>query len=577
MFADAYLPDGTPLYIKLTRGNDKLYPQLELYAKLMDMNEKENEKMCQVCNVNTTRDYDGYDDLLKGIRTSFVDGRIGNEPMFTTDASDRYDLYDLFLKYIPEEARQHYTCRCCSQFVNKYGGLVTIDDEGYTYPVMWNFEYPEFFASAIAQVYQVVSNAKVTGVFVTSEKQLGTARTGYWDHMAVDVPKDMILKDRLRTPYQAAAAKKEDFKMLMAAIQKYKTETIETAVNLLRSDALYRAQQHLGIAEWFLDMKKTVTGNRKFTNILWKKSATAPAGFCHISSSVIGTLLDDIEEGYEFEAIKRRFNEKMNPLQYQRPQVAPTTGNVKRAEEIVAKLGMEKSLKRKFARLEEIKTIWTPVQDSPAPASGGVFAGIKTKNEPTKRNDIQASATTMTWEKFQRTVLPMAKKIELYVFAMNNNYAALVTAEDMDAPPIVQWDNEESRNPVNWYLYNGGSHPSQWNLKSSEYTEVTGIALQPNLWQPGYEHKGSGVFFILKGCKDLKNKSSALFPETLKGTLREVRATIEAYSHSNALSGIDEASACGLCLQSGSRNNWLCKLRVTTDVGVSMYYLDRWD
>lgn len=35
MSADAYLPDGTPLYIKCSRGNGKSTLQLELYAKMM--------------------------------------------------------------------------------------------------------------------------------------------------------------------------------------------------------------------------------------------------------------------------------------------------------------------------------------------------------------------------------------------------------------------------------------------------------------------------------------------------------------------------------------------------------------
>ena len=100
--------------------------------------------------------------------------------------------------------------------------------------------------------------------------------------------------------------------------------------------------------------------------------------------------------------------------------------------------------------------------------------------------------------------------------------------------------------------------------------------MQPNLWQPGYEHLGKGVFFILKGCKDTENKTSALFPEILRNELREVRSTIEAYSNQTPLSGESEADACGICYQAQS-SNWNCNLRVTTDVGVSLYNIDRWD
>jgi hypothetical protein len=95
------------------------------------------------------------------------------------------------------------------------------------------------------------------------------------------------------------------------------------------------------------------------------------------------------------------------------------------------------------------------------------------------------------------------------------------------------------------------------------------------MWQPGYEHQGVGAMFIVKGCKDTSNKSSGLFPEILRNELHEVRHTIEAYSQDNRLSGYEDASACGILIQDGFRKP--VSLRVTTDVGVRTYILDRWD
>ena len=522
------------------------------------------------------RPNDCYDDLLASIRLSF-NTAISNirEPLFTTDADMRTqtDLYDIFLSNLPEEARQHYNCRTCRNFVNRYGGIVRVAAGGYLHPVMWG-KVPEFFDNAVAAVRQHVHNSKITGVFITDEKRLGTPKTGMWEHMSVDIPKDKRHRSPIQTAEQKMAEKHEDFKMLMSAIRKYRLETVETAVNLLRSDSLYRGNKVLGIAEWFLKIKQMIPMN---TNLIWKEVATCPAGFCHVSSSMIGTLLDDIEDGLDFEVVKRKFNEKMDPLHYMRPQVAPGAGNVARAEKIVAELGLENSLKRRFARLDEIETIWKPMDIPATTNSGGVFAGLKTKETAEKkRDDIIPSAVTMTWEKFRRTVLPTAKKIELMTRACKNGYAALVTAHDFNAPPIILWDNEERRNPFSWYMYSGGSYPDQWNLPSSAHVEVTGITLQPNMWQPGYEHIGEGVIFILKGCKDSMNKSSGLFPEVMRGELREVRATIEAYSKEHKLGGYEEASACGLCVQGGNKD-WSCRLRVTTDVGVTVYNLDRWD
>ena len=457
------------------------------------------------------RTNDGYDQLLKDIRRSFEEAVANHDILFTTNCED---LYDKFLNHLPLEARQHYNCTACRNFVNRYGGLVTIDSHGVLHPVMWKYtpHSTTFFDGAVARMRITVSAAKVNGVFVTSEKRLGMPKTGVWTHMSVDTPKWMVYKSYLKTAGQEAAEKKEEFRMLMEAIDKYDIHTVETAVNFLRSDSMYRGDKFLGIAEWFLELLKNLNGVRgyQYSNLVWMAAAKAPNGFCHISSSMIGTLLDDIQDNLDFDSIKRRFNEKMNPLKYQRPQVAPSTGNVKRAEEIVAKLGLENSLKRRFARLDEIKTVWTPQQTKSSTTYTGVFSGLKTKNEPIKNTyNTDLPATTMTWEKFNRTVLPTAKKIEMHIGYDREPFTAIVGPENMDANPIILWDKEEQRNPYSWYLYHGGSHARDWNLSGGRYVDVTGITLQPNLWQDGLM--------------------------------------------------------------------WNCSLRVTTDVGVRKYKLDRWD
>ena len=547
-----------------------------------NVNKSENRAARNHIETDLSREGDGYDQLLLDIHHSFDEHTMKNEPLFTTDSEY---LYDIFLAHLPEEARQHYTCRACRDFVNRYGGLVTIDSEtGETNPVMWSTssETAIFFRKAVHEVYKRVEYAKVTGVFLTEEKRLGMPKTGVWHHMAVYTPKYLLHNPRIFTAGQKMAEKKEDYQMLVRAAVKYKKETIESAVNLLRSNSLYRSEKILGIAEWFLGVINAwgnVHSGITRSNIIWKYAATAPAGFCHISSSMIGTLLDDIEAGMDFEAVKRRFDEKMNPTKYQRPKVAPTAQNVARAEEIVAKLGIANSLKRRYARLDELQKVWVPKIEEPKTARGvfgNVFGGIKTKETMNKPKPVMGDGGIMTWEKFSRTVLPNAKKIELMVNYGRDSYAALVTAVDLEAPPIIQWDSEENRNPFSWYLYSSGSYPTDWNLKRGSWTEITGIVLQPNMWQPGYDHQGKGVFFILKGCKDTQNRTSGLFPEIMRGELREVRATIEAYSKANPLGGDWKADACGLCLQANG-GNWNCNLRVTTDVGVSTYKLDRWD
>lgn len=78
-------------------------------------------------SMDPAREHDGYNELLKSIRDRFSSFANSDtkQMLYTTDGTK--DLYDILLRSIPEEARQHYNCNTCRHFVNKYGGLVVID------------------------------------------------------------------------------------------------------------------------------------------------------------------------------------------------------------------------------------------------------------------------------------------------------------------------------------------------------------------------------------------------------------------------------------------------------------------
>lgn len=514
---------------------------------------------------------DGYEKFRDLVKVQFSNLVGDGIPLFTTGVED---LFSIFLDNLPEQARQHYTCHACRHFFNRYGDLLTISDDGTAQSVLWDEDLtPSFFKPAVKALRKTILKSKINGVFKTDLKVLGMPVTGAWTHFSVLVPEKMRHRSRVQSASQLMAEKLEDRKMLFNALTDYSLTTIEQAVSVLKSETLYRGEKTLGIAEWFRDVKIKFENKRNKDNFIWQAVATAPAGFCHIRSSMIGTLLDDIESGMEFAAVKRRWDEKMSPLQYQRPQAAPSAGNIEQAEKLVEKLGIQNSLKRRFARLDEIETIWRP-KEKPEQTQSGVFGHLVTKDkQPPARMELPS--VTMTWQKFHDTVLPHAEKIEFMVPSIGP-FSAIVTAVDMDAPPIIQWDREDRRNPFSWYLYSNGSPALTWGLTNG-YRPVTAVTYQPSMWYEENAHQGKAVFFLIDGAKDSGHKGAgnALFPEILKSELREIRSTIEAYSRKETLEGYEESSACGIRLPHGT--TWNSVVRVTTKDGVFTYKLDRWD
>jgi hypothetical protein len=497
--------------------------------------------------------------------------------LFTTDSGDDNSLFDLYLDSLPEH-RQYHTCWCCKRFIVTYGSLVTLDARGVPSSAIWNAEdAPEFYVPAVEAMANMVRRSRVTGVFVSPLNLYGQPVTGEWTHFAITPPRAIQYNGVRLTASQVAAEKLEDYRNIQRALAEFTLPMLTEAMRILDADALYRTEKVIGPARWLRDLHVARDGLRgeAKNNVTWKAIASAPAGFCHPRSSMVGTLLEDIASGMDFAQVSKRFAAKMHPLQYQRPQAAPSAGNIAEAEKLVDKLGIAPSFERRFARLDEVEAIWKPTAPQAESKSGGMFSHLTPKGAAPAGN-LTLPSKTMTWDKFLRTVLPTAQQIQFYCPSGNINYTALLTAVHTDSPPILQWDTPDRRNPVSWYVYHGGSRAEQWGMTGGTYVDVPAITLKPSQWGLNdLAHQGEAVVVLLAGAVDSRESGNALFPETLKSDLRAVRSVIERYSQTAKLSGRAEASACGVMLDKNGQ--WNARLRVLSSGSWSEYLVDRFD
>lgn len=512
----------------------------------------------------SSRSGESYDAMLSEMDERFAS--LGNVPLFTTDV-DGQALWDAYLSAFPENERQLHNCSACRHFIRRFGGLVTLDEQGKTTPAIWHGDLAATgLEASIATMRGMVAKAKVNGVFLSSEPVFGQPVTGEWTHFHVYPHRDMVHKSKVLTAFQAMAEKREDHTNVMRALQEFPPPLVEQALAVLKSEALYRSEKVMGPAQWLADLH-TACAKANRSNVVWRAVATAPDGFCHPRSSMIGTLLEDLQSGMAFEVVARRFKDKMRPDLYQRPQAAPSLGTIQQAEKLVEQLGLAPSLERRFARLDEIETVWRPEPEAPKP--GGVFGHLKAKDAPESKQ-VNLPVQSITWVKFARDVLPTAKSIDVLA-PHHGGYMALVTATNPDAPPLLQWDRDEQRNPFSHYMWVNGSSAEQWGLRGGSWVKVTAITHHPSTWYGGkLLNNANYSMFILDGCRDSRDGGLALFPETLKSELHSVRSVIEAHSRSGKLTGREEALACGLAHD--------IRCRVTSANGiVGNYRLDRWE
>lgn len=530
-----------------------------------------------------------YGDLLEAVKVQ--------ANSFTSDGVNLFvarvdNLFDIYLNNLEEDIRQEYNCNCCRQFITRFGSLVTIDDETkMTKSIIWNEELaPEIFKESFKAMRLIVEKSKIDCVFRAENTTAGTpVSKGDYHHFAIELPEAYVIKDE-DTRNEKVAELSEDFKLMITTVLKYDVKSMNDTINMLETDKLFRKDKYLPMVQWLKDIIVARTENKHSIckeNIIWAAIASCPSGFSHVKNSSIGTVMDAILSGdKDFDNIVGSFNYKVDPIRFQRAQTEASEANIKEAGEYFAKNNLEKSLERKFATEEEIpesEKLWVPtVIETPkvdnSGKTGGVFSSLLKQNEEPEVSDIgEHSPTIMTWRKFEETVLPKALNIEYKTTSYKDNFVALVTANDLDAPPIISYDKPEQRNPFSTYMYSDGSYASNWNLTFNKYVKVNFITRIPNLWF-GNKFDVNGVILVLDGAKDnnkKENPGSSVFPELLKSDLRKYRKTIEQYSNNNYLLGFEEASACGLFI--GGNSGTLSKLRVTTETGVRYYKIDRMD
>jgi hypothetical protein len=536
-----------------------------------------------------------YDMLLERVAARIqTSTKQGTEPLFTT-FDNAVELWKAYIRSFPLGAvRQLHTCQACRQFIQHFGGLATIKN-GHVNSALWNVEdADDFYKPTVAALAQRVYGSAITGVFYTSEKKLGTPVTGPWRHFAAIPPASCVNRSKTKSDLALMAEKAQDFIMISRALAEFSPKHLGIALQLLRGEALYRSEKILGQVEWLFLLQEALHSKNssiRRNTIIWEAVAIAPEGFCHPRAGMVGTLLEDIAAGYEYKTIAEKFAAKMSPILYQRPQAAPSEGTIAQANSIIQKLEAEGSLARRFLRVDEVKALWRPASEKKARTTHvGIFSDVQTRGKKKKKQERErgmvATAINITWDKFYKTVLPTVDHVEIWAPHMSQNYVALVTAVNPDAPPIIQWDREGARNPVSWYFWHGGAYAESFNLTPDKYHEVVAIALKPSMWGLDTEemaHQGQGVVFVISGARETRTGAgAALFPEILKSEFHGIRSVIEAYSRSSKIEGRQDPHAAGMMFHNsggsaGKVRGWDCRVRVYIGGVVMQYNIDRWD
>lgn len=374
---------------------------------------------------------------------------------------DKDELYDRYQNsFLPGtnivyRKRREHDCSACRSFIKELGPVVAIKDGAME--SIWDVECPD-------QKYQHVFNClsewikrhKIRDVYLSKGYRVGTIRdyemsdtTGAivakWDHFYAYVPN----KHKESNPVarnEAIARRRDDQHVFRRSLEEISVEATKTVLELISDGNLYRGDEAHHALVWFLKYQRAFCelAPEQKELFAWEQSAIAGPRISRIRNTSIGTLLVNISEGMDLDSAVRAYEAIVAPSNYKRPKALFTKKMLEDAKKTIDELGYGGSLRRRFARLDDIS------------ARNVLFANVDAAKRMSDTKDLFAEmekdikakpqrfdrATEIGIDRFIKDVLPKSTSVELYLDNnLSGNMCSMIAPVDPEAPSMFKWDN----------------------------------------------------------------------------------------------------------------------------------------
>lgn len=359
--------------------------------------------------------------------------------LFVTDVGD---IFASYLAAFPPgtnpifRERTEHDCNCCKQFIRKLGVLVAIDHNGKQISVWDDLDLPSPYREVAETLSNIVRQAPIVSVFRSKERQYGTEynydthTNQRWDHFHGRVGAMHFARD----PEAKRGEKDAAAQVLRRGLKEIRQEDIQTALELIDNNALYRGSEHTSALHGFSDLLRRYKGDDTF---VWANINHHAARF---RNTVIGTLLVDLAEGKSLEDAVRSFEGKVAPHNYKRPKALITQRMVDEAVATLNTLGLEGAVHRRFARIGDVSVNNVLFVDNSV--RGDMKDGIKglLADSVKPRAVDTAKAEKITIGDFEKSIMPGLTSLSVLV--ENRHLGNFVSLTGGDGPErMFKWYN----------------------------------------------------------------------------------------------------------------------------------------
>lgn len=362
------------------------------------------------------------------------------------------EAWEAYMAAFPEgtneiyKERIEYDCQTCKNFIRNIANVVAIVDGKMV--SVWDVKADGYYNDVAEAMSKLVKSKDIQSIFLVSEPKFGAPHTVQvlddgatltWNHFSCVVPQNFVKPNDLG---RLIGLSSSQFGVFKRGLDEISPEAVEIVLDLIASNSIYRGEEFKKNVTEFRNLQKEYSklkSEKKKKLFVW---SNLDNGYGLIRNSVIGTLLTDISDGVTLENAVKSFEDKVAPTNYKRTTALVTKGMIKKAMETINKLGIEPSLHRRMASIEDITVNNVLFADKSAAKvmKGGVEELLMGSVVETPKKFDKVEEVSV--DKFVSDILPRAESLEVLVTNKHTpNFVTLTAPVYDNAPNLFKWGN----------------------------------------------------------------------------------------------------------------------------------------
>lgn len=433
--------------------------------------------------------------------------------LFEVDV-DKDELWNLYLDSFPSgtneiyRKRRKYDCSCCRQFIRQIGNVVTIKNN--TVESIWDLNIDDGTFSVVAKAMSnYIHNHIVNNVFLSKFKTIGTeynyekyadGTLKKWEHFQI-VLNDKFVNNTSRSIGDIQGDYRDTRNVFKRSLDAINMDALETVIELINSNTLYRGQEWKAVLLEFKKIKKTydkLSSEEERGLFAWENSVKVGTSIGRIRNHSIGTLLINISEGMELDTAVRKYEQIVAPANYKRPKAIFTKKMLEDANKTITELGYMESLNRRFATLDDITVNNILFSNKDAAKKmvhvDDIFGELEKETVVNPRKFSRVEEISVN--DFIDNVLPTAKEVEVFVENKHNkNFVSLTAPCNKDSKSMFKWNNalgwaysgNITDSDMKENVKNAGGNVNgvlrfsiQWNENGTDNCDLDAHCIEPN-------------------------------------------------------------------------------------------------